>query len=203
MEVADAAGVELAAQLGGDGRGDQLARRGQVVEAFEQLVEPVRDGRAAGLRRSAGSCATFETGRMPGTISTSMPAAAASSRKRKKQSGEKKNWVIARSAPASTLRFRLSRSAVAVAESGWHFGIGGDRNVERRDLLQARDQLGGIGDSRPDAARYGAAGLRRVAAQRDDVADAELPIVAGDVVDLVAASRRRRSGARPASARFP
>jgi hypothetical protein len=25
------------------------------------------------------------------------------------------------------------------------FGIGGDGNVERRDLLQAGDQLGGIG----------------------------------------------------------
>ena len=43
--------------------------------------------------------ATFETGRMPGTISASIPAAAASSRKRKKLSDEKKNWVIARSAP--------------------------------------------------------------------------------------------------------
>src|SRR5258708_7707233 len=44
--------------------------------------------------------------------------AAASSRKRKKQSGEKKNWVIARSAPASTFRFRFSRSNARDDESG-------------------------------------------------------------------------------------
>jgi hypothetical protein len=56
---------------------------------------------------------------MPGTSSAEIPAAAASSRNRKKQSGEKKNWVIARSAPASILRLRLSRSAARVGESGW------------------------------------------------------------------------------------
>ena len=32
-----------------------------------------------------------------------------------------------------------------VGRIGMAFGIGGDRNLERRDLLQARDQLGGIG----------------------------------------------------------
>ena len=202
MEVADAAGVELAAQLGGDGRGDQLARGGKIVEPLEQLVEPLRNARAAGLRRSGASVATLETGRMPGTISASIPAAAASSRKRKKQSGEKKNWVIARSAPASTLRFKFSRSNARVDESGWHFRIGGDRNVERRDLLQSGDQFGGVAI----AVRVRLilrARLRRVAAQRDDVANAELPIFARDGVDLVAASRRRRSDARPASAAFP
>src|SRR3546814_10756338 len=62
--------------------------------------------------------ATLETGRMPGTISASIPIAAAWSRKRKKQSGEKKNWVIARSAPASNLRQRLSRSAALLRDSG-------------------------------------------------------------------------------------
>ena len=50
---------------------------------------------------------------IPGTISASIPAAATASRKRKKVSGSKKNCVIARVAPASSLRFRLSRSAAA------------------------------------------------------------------------------------------
>src|SRR6476620_2588558 len=90
MEVAHAAGVELAAQLGSDGRGDQLTGRGQVVEPFEQIVEPLRNARPAGLGEAA-------RGRDVGhrqnawTISASIPAAAASSRKRKKQSAEKKN----------------------------------------------------------------------------------------------------------------
>ncbi len=51
-----------------------------------------------------------------------LPAAAASSRNRKKQSGEKKNWLMQRSAPASILRLRLSRSARRLIESGWISG---------------------------------------------------------------------------------
>src|SRR5437870_4388696 len=40
MKVADAAGVELTAQFGGDGRGDQLPSGGQIVEPFEEMAEP-------------------------------------------------------------------------------------------------------------------------------------------------------------------
>src|SRR5690348_7888812 len=53
MEVADATGVELAAQLGSNGGGDQLARGRQVVETLEHIVEPLRDRRAAGLGKAA------------------------------------------------------------------------------------------------------------------------------------------------------
>ena len=42
--------------------------------------------------------------------------------KRRKSSGSKKNWVIARLAPASTLRLRLSRSAPLDPLSGWISG---------------------------------------------------------------------------------
>ncbi|GAV32722.1 hypothetical protein ROTAS13_00359 [Roseomonas sp. TAS13] len=60
----------------------------------------------------------FETGMMPGTIGTEMPAASARSMKRRKVSVSKKYWVIARVAPASILRFRLSRSASAERAEG-------------------------------------------------------------------------------------
>ena len=53
MEVANAAGVELAAQLGGDGGGDQLARGGQIVEPLEQLVRASRGIAAPQLCREA------------------------------------------------------------------------------------------------------------------------------------------------------
>jgi hypothetical protein len=53
MEVPDAAGVELTAQLRRDRRGDQLARGRKIVEPFEQVVEPPRDARATGLREAA------------------------------------------------------------------------------------------------------------------------------------------------------
>ena len=71
------------------------------------------------------------------------------------------------------------------------FGIGGDGNVERRDLLEALDQIGrvaiALGVRLVLRARFG-----RIAAKRDDVADAEVPIVAGDLVDLARGWRRRR-----------
>src|SRR3954468_19820574 len=52
MELADAAGIKLAAKLGRDGGGDELARGGKVVEAFEQAIHPGRDGRAAARREA-------------------------------------------------------------------------------------------------------------------------------------------------------
>ena len=63
------------------------------------------------------------------------------------------------------------------------FGIGRDRNLERRDPLESRDQLGGIGIAvrmrRERLARHG-----RIAAQRDDMADPRIPISPSDVVNL-------------------
>src|SRR3546814_3566000 len=63
-------------------------------------------------------CDTFDTGRMPGMIGASIPAAAAASRQRRKLSGEKQSCVIARVAPASRLRLRLSRSDCGHVASG-------------------------------------------------------------------------------------
>ena len=51
-------------------------------------------------------------------IGTSIPAASQRSRKRKNVSAEKKNWVIALVAPASTLRFSQATSASVPVESG-------------------------------------------------------------------------------------
>src|SRR4051812_25242389 len=53
MELADAAGVKLAAQLRRDGGGDELAGGRKIVEPFEQIVHPGGDGRAAARRETA------------------------------------------------------------------------------------------------------------------------------------------------------
>src|SRR3982750_2879661 len=50
MEMPDAAGVKLPGELGGNRSGDQLARGGQVIQPFEQSVEPLRDRRSTGFR---------------------------------------------------------------------------------------------------------------------------------------------------------
>src|SRR5690349_7756441 len=65
-----------------------------------------------------------------------------------------------------------------------HFRVGGDRNVEWRHSAQTRDQLRRI----TIAARMRLvlrSHFRRVAAKRDDTADAERPILVGDRIDLL------------------
>src|SRR4051812_28401233 len=53
MEVADAAGIELTAQLRRYCGGDQLSGGGQIVQSLEQIVEPLRNGRSAALGEAA------------------------------------------------------------------------------------------------------------------------------------------------------
>ena len=72
-----------------------------------------------------------------------------------------------------------------------HLRIGRHGDVERRDLLQAGDELGGVAVAarmRPVAGT----GFGGIAAKRDDVAHPDVPIVARDSVDLLA----RRCNAR-------
>ena len=90
--------------------------------------------------------------------------------------------------PASILRLQIVDDRTArLVESGWHSGISRDRNLERRDLLQPRHQIGGVAHSLAGAARTAAPASRHVAAKCYDVADARLPIFARDGIHLVAA----------------
>ena len=84
------------------------------------------------------------------------------------------------------LALEMVEVGVGTGRLGMDLGIASDRNVERRDLLQARDQLGGIGIALRMRSE-GAAGLGRVAAQRDEVAHARVPIGARHGIDFVAA----------------
>ena len=69
--------------------------------------------------------------------------------------------------------------------------IASDGDLERRDRLEALDQIGGIDIAAWCRLISIADPARRIAAQRHDMAHAEIPIVADDLVDL-SASRRRR-----------
>ncbi len=75
------------------------------------------------------------------------------------------------------------------------FGIGRDRDLEISEALEASDQCCRIGVAFgmwPEALTDTAL---RIAAQRHDVAHADIPIRAGDFVDLRRGWRRRRSDA--------
>ena len=94
---------------------------------------------------------------------------------------------MARVAPASTLACEHVDVGVEVGAFGVFFRIGGDRDLDVGIApLDAGDEFGrslvavgmrGIG---------GADAAGRIAAQRHDVADADLVIAADDVVDLAA-----------------
>ena len=82
-----------------------------------------------------------------------------------------------------------------LGDFGMLLRIAGDRDLEGRDLLDAFHQIGGIDIAarRGLVARAGAVG--RIAAQGHDVAHAEVPIVADDLIDL-ALGRRNASEMR-------
>ncbi len=62
------------------------------------------------------------TGMMPALTGIVTPAALTRSMKRRNPSTSKKNWVIARVAPASTLAFSTSMSCAMEPLSGWICG---------------------------------------------------------------------------------
>ena len=65
---------------------------------------------------------TVDTGMMPGTMGMVTPERRACSTKRKKAVVSKKNWVIARVAPASILAFSTSMSCRMERLSGCFSG---------------------------------------------------------------------------------
>ncbi len=117
MEIAHAARIEPAAEFG-----PTVAATSWRAAGFSSSPSnrwPSQSGTAVPvIPLIRWIAAKFDTGMIPGTISASIPAARQASWKRKKVSGSKKNWVIARVAPASSLRLRLSRSAAGLAASG-------------------------------------------------------------------------------------
>ena len=77
-------------------------------------------------------------------------------------------------------------SCVEAGALGMLFRIGRDRDLEIADGAQARDQIGGIGVAAGRRRIAPAEAALRIAAQGDDMAHADLPIAARDLVDLVA-----------------
>ena len=75
---------------------------------------------------------------------------------------------------------------------GMLLGIAGDGDLEVRDLLEAGDEIGRVGVAAGMRLVRAAGAAGGIAAQRHDVADADVPVVARDLVDLRLRRLRRR-----------
>ena len=103
----------------------------------------------------------------------------------------KKNCVIARCAPASIFAREVVEVEVRVRRFRVHLGVGRDRDVEIADGPEPLHEVGGIREA-AGVRLVGRLPGRRVAAQRDDVSHARVPVAARDVEDLLA--RRADAG---------
>ncbi len=156
---------------------------GQVVQSLEQLVEPLRDARAAGLREAAGGGDVRD--RQDARHDLDVHAGCGDLVLKTQEAVRREEKLRDRPVGAGVdLALQIVEIGPAIGGVGVDLGIGRDRNVERRDALEAVDQLGGIGVAVRmrcvSSARFG-----RVAAQGDDVPHAKVPIIAGDCVDFV------------------
>ena len=97
----------------------------------------------------------------------------------------KKNCVMARSAPASTLRFRLSRSAAMEGRLGMNLRIGSHADLEIVHAFEARHQFGCVRESFRMLFKLHLS-VGRIAAQGDDVAHAGRPIGSREIFCLTA-----------------
>src|SRR3982751_641419 len=144
MEVTDAARVELPAQLGGDGGSDQLTGSGQIVEAFEQLVEPIRDGRAALPRELArlGDVRHRQDSRYELDVDARGGRLILEPEERIRREEELGDCPVSAGIDLALEIVEVSLAAGRVRMDLW---IGRYRQVERRYGLETGDQFGGIG----------------------------------------------------------
>ena len=159
MEMADAAGIELAAQFGRRSSPRPAGARREDRRGLRTAGPSSPGSRRRTGRRTCASARRWRPAGCPARSRRRCPRAATRSRKRKKQSAEKKNWVIARSAPASILRLQIVE--IAVADSPRRDGPRDRRRPKSRTARSssvprpARRHW----HSRPDAARIGVPGL--------------------------------------------
>ena len=127
-------------------------------------------------------CDTFDTGRMPGNDRRVDPCRRRRVAKAQEAVGREEELRDRAGRPGIELALQIVEVGLRAIGVGMRFGIGGDRDFERRDCLQPGDQLDRIGIALRMRAIRRSAG--NVAAQRDDVPHPGLPIGLRHLVDL-------------------
>ena len=103
------------------------------------------------------TCGKRVIGRMPGTMQARDAGGRAAIAKAQEHVGVVEKLVMARVAPASILRLQIVEIEFGDARLRMHFRIGGDRDVEVGNALEARAPGPPRRQSRPDAARSASA----------------------------------------------
>ena len=98
------------------------------------------------------SWAKLVTGRMPGTIGTAIPAAAARSRKSQEQIDVEEELGDRPVGAGVELVLQIVEVVPGALRLGMGLGIGGDADLEIGDPLQPGDEVGGKGVAARDAA---------------------------------------------------
>src|SRR5262245_23188603 len=185
VKIVDALVDEAEYLLGGDGGGNEVPLLLVVLQSLESVAEPVRHMRAR-FGGEARDLLEIVDGNDPGHDGNVDPARA-----------DAIEVTIEQFVLEEELRDRGRRAGVDLGLEHVDIGIdarrlrmllgvAADRNLERGDILDAFDQVGGVDVTAGRGLVALADPAGRIAAQRHDVADAKIPIIADDAVNLLA-----------------
>src|SRR5262245_14449803 len=185
VKTVDALVDEAEHLLGGDGGGNEVARLLVVLQFLESVAEPVRHMRArfGGEARDLLEIVDGNDAGHDGNIDTAGADAI--------------EVVVEQFVLEEKLRDRgrgacvdLSLEHVDIGVDARRLrmllGVAGDGNLERSNGFDAFDEVGGVDVTAGRRLVAFADPSGRIAAQRHDMAHAEIPIVADDAVDLSA-----------------
>ncbi len=177
--------------FGGDGGGHELARRGIVLQAFETLRQPARHARARFLGEVRDAVERMY-GHDAGHDGKIDPRAADTFDVTLIDIVFEEELGDGAVGAGIDLFLEHVDVDLEAAALGMGFRIARDGNLEISDALQAADEIVGVGIALRMRLVFRIDAPGRIAAQRDDVANARVPVIARDLVDL--RLRRRDAG---------
>src|SRR5690242_12217227 len=183
MELVDALGIQAAAEIPRDRCGDHAASLDVVVEAVEHVGQPTRHLGAAqaGHLLDALEVRDRHDARHDRHVDAGLRRGLAEAQEVVALEEELGDAAVG---AGIDLALQVLEVGIDARRIGMLLGIARDADLEVADLLQAGDQCGGIGVAAGMRAVLAAHAARRIATQRHDVADAGVPVGAGDIVDL-------------------
>src|SRR5262245_35501934 len=185
VKIVDGLVDEAEYLVGGDGGGNEVARLLVVLQSLESVAEPVRHMRArlGGETRDLLEIVDGNDAGHDGNVD----AAGANAIEVAIEQFVLEEELRDRGGGAGVdLGLEHVDIGVDARRLRVLLGVAADGNLERGDTLDAFDEVGGVDVAAGRGLVTFADPSGRIAAQRHDVAHAEIPIIADDAVDLIA-----------------